>query len=97
MCISNGYIIKSGLEVSENLIKGLQLFHIKEKYNLTEAAFNDILHEMDLFDVSLYRLRKALEWLVSFKPILVDCCINSCIAFTKEYENLEICSICEKT
>jgi len=60
-CIANGYIIKSGLEVSENLVKGLRLFHIKEKHNLTEAAFNDILREMNLFDVSLYRLRKALE------------------------------------
>ena len=96
-CIANRYIIKSGLEVSENLVKGLRLFHIKEKHNLTEAAFNDILCEMNLFDVSLYRLRKALEWLVSFEPILVDCCINSCIAYTKEYENLEICPICEKT
>ena len=96
-CIANEYIIKSGLEVSENLVKGLRLFHIKEKHNLTEAAFNDILREMNLFDVSLYRLHKALEWLVPFEPILVDCCINSCIAYTKEYENLEICPICEKT
>ena len=55
------YIIKSGLEVSENLVKRLRLFHIKEKHNLTEAAFNDILREMNLFDVLLYRLHKALE------------------------------------
>ena len=60
-CIANGYIIKSGLEVSENLVKRLRLFHIKEKHNLTEAAFNDILREMNLFDVLLYRLHKALE------------------------------------
>ena len=96
-CIANGYIIKSGLEVSENLVKGLWLFHIKEKHNLTEATFNDILRKMNLFDVSLYRLHKALEWLVPFEPILVDCCINSCITYTKKYENLEICPICEKT
>src|SRR2546423_8616267 len=75
-CIANGYIIKSGLEVSENLVKGLRLFHIKEKHNLTKAAINDILREMNLFDVSLYRLCKALESLITFEPILVDCCIN---------------------
>src|SRR5947209_8058277 len=49
------------LEISEDLIKGLRLFHIKEKHNLTETAFNDILCEIDLFGVSLYRLRKVLN------------------------------------
>jgi len=85
------------LEISEDLIKGLQLFHIKEKHNLTETAFNDILCEIDLFGVSLYRLRKVLKQLVPLEPILVDCCIDSCIAFTKEYETLKYCPICEKS
>ena len=90
-------IIIAGLEVSEDLIKGFRLLHIKQKHNLTETAFHDILHEMGLFGVTLYRLQKALEQLVPFKPIFVDCCVNSCIAFTKEYETLELCPICEKT
>jgi len=97
MCTANGYIFISGLEISEDLIKGLRLFYIKEKHNLTETAFNDILREMDLFGVSLYKLRKILEQLVPLEPILIDCCIDSCIAFTKEYETLEYCPICEKT
>jgi hypothetical protein len=87
----------SGLEISEDLIKGFRLFYIKEKHNLTEAAFNDILREMDLSGVTLYRLRKVLGQLVPLEPILIDCCIDSCIAFTKEYETLESCPICEKT
>jgi hypothetical protein len=85
------------LEISEDLIKGFRLFHIKEKHNLTEAAFNDILREMDLSGITLYRLRKVLKQLIPLEPILIDCCIDSCIAFTKEYETLEYCPICEKT
>jgi hypothetical protein len=87
----------SRLEISEDLIKGFRLFHIKEKHNLTETAFNDILSEMDLSGVTLYRLQKVLGQLVSLELILIDCCIDSCIAFTKEYETLESCPICEKT
>src|SRR6266516_8154771 len=87
----------SRLEISEDLIKGFRLFHIKEKHNLTETAFNDILSEMDLSGVTLYRLQKVLGQLVPLEPILIDCCIDSCIAFTKEYETLEYCPICEKT
>src|SRR6266487_5571548 len=52
---------------------------------------------LDLFGMSLYKLRKALKQLISFEPILIDCCINSCITFTKEYETFESCPICEKT
>ena len=90
-------IFLSGLEILEDLIKGFWLFHIKEKHNLTETAFNNILCKMDLFSVSLYRLQKVLEQLVSLEPILIDCCIDSCIAFTKEYETLEYYPICGKT
>ena len=51
---------------------------------------------MNFFNVSLHRLQKALERLVPSEPILIDCCINSCVAFTKEYEALEYCPICER-
>ncbi|CAG8671567.1 5709_t:CDS:2 [Funneliformis caledonium] len=71
----------------ENLIKGLQLLQIKEKYNISEIVFNEILKVLEISDVSLYKLQKFLRNLIPLKPTFVECCINLCIAFTDEYIN----------
>ncbi|CAG8680219.1 17105_t:CDS:1, partial [Funneliformis caledonium] len=70
-----------------NLIKGLQFLQIKEKYNISEIAFNEILKVLEISDVSLYKLQKFLRNLILLKPTFVEYCINSCIAFTDEYTN----------
>jgi hypothetical protein len=78
------------------MTKGLQLLQLREKHNLTEAAYNDITNVFGISEISLYRMRNALGKLVPFEPILVDCCINSCIAFTGEYEAFTYCPECGK-
>ncbi|CAG8842567.1 18592_t:CDS:2, partial [Gigaspora margarita] len=75
----------------ENLFKGLQLFQIKNKYNISEAAFNKILKTLEISGVTLYRLQKLLGNIVPFKLTLVDCCINSCVAFTGELVDKDHC------
>ena len=42
--------------ILENLFKGLQLFQIKNKYNISEVAFNEILKTLEISGVTLYRL-----------------------------------------
>ncbi|CAG8677895.1 2040_t:CDS:2, partial [Cetraspora pellucida] len=49
---------------------GLQLFQIKNEYNISEAIFNKILKTLKIFRVTLYRLQKLLGNLVPFKPKL---------------------------
>lgn len=83
------------LDISEDIIKGLRLLQIKERHSLTETAFNDII-DMGLSGISLYRMRKALGKLVPFDPMLVDCCINSCIAFTRDHRELTHCPECRE-
>ncbi|RIB18169.1 hypothetical protein C2G38_1967459, partial [Gigaspora rosea] len=66
----------------------LQLFRIKNKYNISDAAFNKIFEVLEVSEITLYKLQKLLRNLVPFKPILVDCCVNSCIAFTNNLINV---------
>ena len=82
--------------ISENIIKGLQLLRIKDKHNISEAAFNEILKVLGIPGVSLYKLQKLLGDFVPLKPKLVDCCINSCVTFTGELANVDLCPECEE-
>ncbi|CAG8581486.1 9727_t:CDS:2 [Racocetra fulgida] len=81
----------------ENLIKGLKLFQIKDKHNMSEAAFNEILKVLEIPNITLYKLEKYLENLVPLKLTLIDCCINTCIAFTDNLANKNICPRCKES
>ncbi|CAB4416311.1 unnamed protein product [Rhizophagus irregularis] len=81
-------------EILEDLIKGLWLLKIKDKYNIPEVAFNEILKVFKISKVSLFKLRKLLGNIVPLEPTLVNCCINSCVAFTGEFINEDHCPYC---
>ncbi|RIB20721.1 hypothetical protein C2G38_1963504 [Gigaspora rosea] len=51
---------------------------------------------MEIPEITLYKLERYLENLVPLKPSLIDCCINSCIAFTGDFSNKNICSRCKE-
>lgn len=74
-------------EISDNLIKGLRLFQIKKEYNISEAAFEKILKSLEIPGIFLFKLYKLLGNIIPLEPTFVDCCINSCIAFTGELIN----------
>ncbi|RIB15161.1 hypothetical protein C2G38_1972099, partial [Gigaspora rosea] len=74
----------------------LQLFRIKNKHNISEVAFDEILKTLEISGVTLYRLQKLLGNLVPFKPKLVDCCINLCVAFTGKLTDKNHCPECNE-
>lgn len=76
------------------MIKGLKLLRIKEKHNFSEAAFNEIIGLLEIPGVTFYRIRLLLKHLVPLEPTLINCCINSCIAFTGAFTNEEHCPVC---
>ena len=84
------------LIILDNILKGLRLFQIKNNYNISEAAFNEILKILKIPEITLYKLKKFLGKLVPLTPILVDCCINSCVAFTGEFTSENICPECKE-
>jgi len=52
---------------------------------------------MGIPGVTLYRLRKLLRNVVPLEPTLVDCCVNSCVAFTGELINDSSCPQCHES
>jgi len=78
------------------MIKGLRLLKIKDQHNISEAAFNEILEVMEISRITLYKLWKFLGKQVPIEPNLVDCCVNSCVAFTGENTNKDRCPTCNE-
>lgn len=74
-------------------------------YNFFKLKTNTIFQKLHLMrlkilkipGITLYKLQKILEKLVPLKPTLVDCCINSCVAFTEDLINENICPECKES
>ena len=65
------------IDLSENLVNVLKLLNVKQKHNLTDQAFNDILEIFANDESSLYLAKKQLSELVNIQPVFIDVCINS--------------------
>ncbi|KAL1916147.1 uncharacterized protein VTP21DRAFT_6151 [Calcarisporiella thermophila] len=70
-------------EMQKNLRNSIEMHYPKIK-----VIFNT--------DICQYQVKKILHYLVGFKPNTYDCCVNSCIAFTREYAHLEECPYCKE-
>lgn len=47
-------------------------------------------------NVSLYKLRKILSNYIDLAPQTFEMCMNSCIAYTENYKNLNLCPFCNQ-
>ncbi|RGB30336.1 hypothetical protein C1646_793888, partial [Rhizophagus diaphanus] len=83
--------IELNKEFSESFIKTLRLLNIKNKHNLTDNAFNDILKLYGNNESSLYLIQKRLADFVGIKPIFISMYVNSCCAFTGQFASSERC------
>ena len=77
------------------MIRDLRLFHTKVLHSITDAAFNKILNDVNS-NLSIYKLKKKINSIISFEPQRYDTCKNSCVAFTSLHESLTICPICNE-
>ena len=61
--------------------------------NMPHSTFNQMRytfsHKLDLD--SLYMTNRCLALLSGVTPVLIDCCVNSCIAYTQKYANYIDC------
>jgi hypothetical protein len=81
-------------ELSESFVDILKLLEVKQKHNLTDHAFNDILNIFTNGEISLHSAKKKLSNLVNLQPVFIDMCINSCCAFTGQLTNDLSCHWC---
>ncbi|KZV59349.1 hypothetical protein PENSPDRAFT_695215 [Peniophora sp. CONT] len=69
----------------------------KIKHHLTDRAWKDLLTTSRKEDIASNKIaRSKIAELSQFRPVLYDCCIDSCAAFTGPHEKLEHCPICKK-
>ena len=67
--------------------------------NISRRAFNQMRytfsHKLGLD--SLYVSNRRFALLSRVTPLLVDCCVNSCIAYTRKYQNYTHCPYCRES
>lgn len=81
-------------DLPDDLINVLKLLNAKQKHNLTDQAFIDILKIFTNGESSLYLANQKLSKLVDIQPVFIDMCINSCCAFTGSFAQDNSCRIC---
>jgi hypothetical protein len=47
-------------------------------------------------NLSFYKIKKKIQKIVPIFPALIDTCVNSCVAFTGNYEELQCCPLCHE-
>jgi hypothetical protein len=67
---------------------------VKQKHNLSNRAFNEILSVFTNGGISLYKVKNKLSKLVNIIPQFIDVCTNSCMAFTGQFANDSSCHYC---
>lgn len=79
------------------MIKGLRLLELKAQgRNISDQDYSNIMKIFEQETITLYQAKKFITKRVPIKAILVDMCINSCIAFTSTFSDLTQCPICNE-
>ena len=73
-------------------------FKIRMVSNMPHAAFNQMRYAFrhKLKISSHYVIAHSIAVLSGIVPIWIDCCPNSCIAYTGDYKNEENCPVCSE-
>jgi hypothetical protein len=76
----------------------IRAFKIRMVSNMPRAAFNQMRyafrHKLEIS--SHYVIAHRLAVLSGIVPIWIDCCPNSCIAYTGDYKDEEHCPVCSE-
>ncbi|CAA7266357.1 unnamed protein product [Cyclocybe aegerita] len=85
-------------ELTEQDINDLHAFKLRMMSNMPRLAFEQLrfafAHRMELS--SLYVIIHRMAILLYLEPIWIDCCVNSCIAYTKELKDEDQCPECSE-
>ncbi|VDC05579.1 unnamed protein product [Peniophora sp. CBMAI 1063] len=75
----------------------LRHYAFKVKHHLTDRAWKDLPTTFRKEDIaSIKTARAKIAELSHFRPVLYDCCVDSCAAFTGPHAALEHCPVCKK-
>ncbi|TFY81334.1 hypothetical protein EWM64_g2680 [Hericium alpestre] len=96
--VSEGFIRETQLDasdISNNDRQLLRLYAFKLRHHITDSAYKDLGSVFPHQDIpSLTSARTRIALLAGFKPVLYDCCPNSCVCYTGPHSNLDSCPYC---
>jgi len=85
-------------DLSEDEIDEIRAFKLRMLGKMPREFFDQMryafAHKMTIS--SLYVVTNKLALLSRVHPVWIDCCVNSCIAYTKEYQNANNCPECNQ-
>lgn len=90
-------LFKAGILGLQDLID-IRAFNYKVDTLLTGRAYDKLsLAFPDLASIaSIYRLQRRMEFLSGIKVDKYDCCVNSCMCYTRQYSKLKRCPFCHE-
>ncbi|KAJ1310651.1 hypothetical protein OPQ81_009180 [Rhizoctonia solani] len=80
-------------------MKAVRGFNYKVETNITARAYDKLPRAFpdELGDLPKnYVLRSRMARLSGIKGIRIDCCVNSCMAFTDPFDTLDYCQFCQE-
>lgn len=76
----------------------IRAFNLRLKTNMSRENYNEMRqafsHKLEIN--SLYITTRRIALLADLKPQYFDCCINSCVCYTREYSGLNDCPYCQE-
>ncbi|KDQ11949.1 hypothetical protein BOTBODRAFT_113772, partial [Botryobasidium botryosum FD-172 SS1] len=79
--------------LTEDELETIRAFNLKTDTCMPASTFEKLPHAFPKLSTlpSLYRMQSQIAQLSGLKPVLYDCCINSCCCFAGPFEKLESC------
>jgi hypothetical protein len=81
-------------EVDRETLRAVSLFIMHHLSRDTWRQFSETFRDVDL--PSLPRAMSLVRSLSGLEPIAIDCCVNSCCAFTAARESSNACDLCHE-
>jgi hypothetical protein len=87
----------SGYHLDYNDMDTLRIFSWQVQNNLTQAAISQLPLVFPDRPIPTWKvvMARALH-LAGIEPVFIDCCTNSCMAFTGSHEKLKHCTYCKQ-
>lgn len=85
--------------MSDDDMTAIRAHNFKVDTNLTGKAYNKLRNAFPSLEnlMSLQQLQTRIAFLSGLKPVIYDCCKDSCCLFVGPYESLDKCPFCHQS
>jgi len=78
-------------------LKGIRLLAHNIRHNQSRESLEDLIEILEEDKLpSVFKLKSRLEELSGLTPDIYHCCVNTCLCFSGQFSDLEMCPVCEE-